>query len=202
MKKVLKEWFLKAPWGKIALISWGDPNGEPVLLVHGRQDSVSTFIPLLELLPDTYHYVAMDIPGNGLSDPLPIGLKLTRIFPVVVIEMVAEHMNWREFIYIAHSMGTELGLFYNAVYPGNLKRCIYLDGAPAIQRLLMTDYAAYYKTFYLDYYDNYDSINTDDRVYSRRDAVRAVMKARSLTSDQAELILTRNLKKIGDDKYK
>ncbi|CAK1587808.1 unnamed protein product [Parnassius mnemosyne] len=200
--KILKEWFIRAPWGKVALISWGNPNGEPILLVHGRQDSVATFIPLLEHLPDNYHYVAVDMPGNGLSDPLPVSVMLTRFFPVVVIDMVVEHLNWDNFTFIAHSMGTEQGLFYNAIYPGKFKKCIYLDGAVAIRRLLMRDFSTYYKTFYYNYYNNYSSINTDDRVFSKDKALKAVMKARNLTKEQAEIILSRNLKRLDEDQYR
>ncbi|XP_014357174.2 serine hydrolase-like protein [Papilio machaon] len=202
MKKILKEWFLNAPWGKVALISWGNPKGEPVLLIHGRQDSAATFIPLLELLPDKYYYVGVDMPGNGLSDPLPKGVMLTRIFPVSVVQLVVEHLKWDKFTYIGHSMGTEIGLFYNSVFPGRVKRCIYLDGGPALCRILITDFSIYFKTHYIYYYDNYESINNDDRIFSKESALKAVMKARKMTKQQAELILSRNLKKIGEDKYK
>ncbi|XP_013174312.1 PREDICTED: serine hydrolase-like protein [Papilio xuthus] len=201
MKKI-KEWFLNVPWGKVALISWGDPKGESVLLVHGRQDSAATFIPLLELLPDKYHYVGVDMPGTGLSDPLPKGVMLTRIFPVSVVQLVVEHLKWEKFIYIGHSMGTEIGLFYNAVFPRRVKRCIYLDGGPALRRLLINDFSLHFKSHYEYYYDNYESINNDNRVFSKESATKAVMKARNMTKQQAELILSRNLKKIGDDKYK
>ncbi|XP_068626027.1 serine hydrolase-like protein [Battus philenor] len=200
--KVCKEWFLEAKWGKIALISWGDPNGEPILLVHGRQDSSSTFIPLLEMLPDRYHYVAVDLPGNGLSDPIPKSVVLQRLFPVAVIQMVVDHLNWNKFTLIAHSMGGEIGLFYNAIFPDRCKRCIYLDTIPALQRLMLTDFSDFYMTHYIYYYDNYHSINNDQRIFSKEDALNAVMKARGMTRDQAEIILSRNLKKVGPDQYK
>lgn len=64
-----------------SVISWGNASREPVLFVHGRQDSAATFIPLVELLPDKYHYVAVDMPGNGLSDPLPKGKYVTSFWP-------------------------------------------------------------------------------------------------------------------------
>ncbi|XP_037966673.2 serine hydrolase-like protein isoform X2 [Plutella xylostella] len=61
--KPTKQWFLPAPWGKIALVSWGHPANPAVLMCHGFMDSAATFIPLLELLPDSYYYVAFDFPG-------------------------------------------------------------------------------------------------------------------------------------------
>lgn len=56
-----------------SVASRGHPDGEPVLLVHGRQDSLSIFEPLIEEMSDQYYYVAIDMPGNGLSDAFPHG---------------------------------------------------------------------------------------------------------------------------------
>ncbi|CAH2101422.1 unnamed protein product [Euphydryas editha] len=103
--KVLNEWFFDAQWGKIALISWGNQKGMPVLLVHGRQDSAATFLPLLEYLPDDHYYVALDMPGHGKSDQLPIGITLSRFFGVFVMDLTIQHLKWTEFICIGHSMG-------------------------------------------------------------------------------------------------
>lgn len=63
-----------------SVVSWGNPAGEPVLLVHGYQDSVATFIPLLQMLPDKYYYVGFDLPGHGRSDDFPVGKYLTVCF--------------------------------------------------------------------------------------------------------------------------
>ncbi|XP_075989508.1 uncharacterized protein LOC142985300 isoform X3 [Anticarsia gemmatalis] len=67
----LRTWKIKAPWGQLSLTSWGNPNSPPVFLVHGRQDCAATFQPLLQLLPQEYYFVAIDMPGSGPSDPLP-----------------------------------------------------------------------------------------------------------------------------------
>ncbi|KAI8426965.1 hypothetical protein MSG28_014626 [Choristoneura fumiferana] len=123
--KVLKEWFITAPWGRVALISWGNPDGPPALLVHGRQDSAATFAPLLELLPETYHYVGFDIPGNGLSDPLPHGVMLCRIHFIGALELVVR-------------------LFYNAVYPNRISKLVLLDPGPSWQRLQVHDPVEYF----------------------------------------------------------
>ncbi|CAG9574263.1 unnamed protein product [Danaus chrysippus] len=197
---VLKEWFIDLPWGKVALISWGNPSGKPVLLVHGRQDSAATFIPLLKHLPKSYHYVAFDMPMHGRSDSLPFGVVLTRLFPVCVIEVVVKHLGWKEFYYIGHSLGTEQGLFYNAVFPGQIKKFVLLDPTPALQRLIMEDFSEFYE-FYDKYYSNYNSMK-EDKLYSKESAIEAVMKAREMTREQAELILSRNLIKVRDNLYK
>ncbi|XP_046975616.1 serine hydrolase-like protein [Vanessa cardui] len=199
--KVLNEWFVEVEWGKVAVISWGNPRGQPVLCVHGRQDSAATFLPLLELLPEDYYYVGFDMPGHGRSDTLPIGMPLSRSFGIYVIDKIIRHLGWTKFIYIGHSMGGGQGLFYNAIYPGNITKMILLDTDPALYYLVIEDFTDFYSV-YDDFYTNYAKYNTDDRVYTKTGALNAVMRARGMTEEQAEVILSRNLKKIGEDQYK
>ncbi|KAL0808464.1 hypothetical protein ABMA28_012919 [Loxostege sticticalis] len=200
--KTTKEWFIEAPWGKIALISWGNPGGDPVLLVHGRQDSAATFIPLLNNLPETYSYVGVDLPGHGKSDPFPIGVMLTRFHFLAAVEYAVKHLKWDRFVYVAHSMGCEQGLFFNVIHPGKIAKFIFLDPLPSFQRLQIQDFKEYYGTFYHEYYSNYKKYNTNDRVYSKRKALESVMRARGLNEEQAEIVLSRNLQSVGEDTYK
>ncbi|KAM3956861.1 serine hydrolase-like protein 2 [Aphomia sociella] len=201
MKKINREWFISAPWGKIAMISWGNPNGEPVLLAHGRSDSASTFVRLLELLPDHYHYVGLDFPNNGKSDPFPVGVTLSSIHNLAALEVVLKHLSWDSFIFIGHSNGCDQGLFYNVIYPGQIKKFILLDGRMSLQRLQIQDMTKY-KYFFEEYYNNYQKYNVDDRVYTKKRALDSVIKARGLSVQDAELVLSRNLRCIGEDQYK
>ncbi|XP_039762410.1 serine hydrolase-like protein isoform X1 [Pararge aegeria] len=198
--KIIKEWFLNVHWGKIALISWGNTEGEPVLLVHGRQDSAATFLPLLEHLPDVYHYVGFDFPGHGKSDGFPIGVAITRFINVAALDAVLEHLRWTHFTYIGHSLGVEIGLFFNAIYPNKVRKFILLDPGPALQRLVIDVFPKFY-FFYDNYYKNYSKLNRNDRVYTKAEALAAVMKARGMTESQADVILSRNLKEVGENRY-
>ncbi|KAL4714750.1 hypothetical protein ACJJTC_002609 [Scirpophaga incertulas] len=202
MNKISKEWFVEVPWGNISLVSWGNPSGVPALLVHGRQDSAATFISILEHLPDKYYYVAVDLPGHGKSDPLPLGVMITRCHFLASVDFAIKHLKWKHFIYIGHSMGCEKGLFYNAIYPNRITKFVFFDPIPSFQRLQINDIKEYYHRYYKEFYDNYAKYMHDDRVYSRRQALDAVMKARGLNEHQAEVVLSRNLKQIGEDKYK
>ncbi|KAJ0169854.1 hypothetical protein K1T71_014460 [Dendrolimus kikuchii] len=198
--KLNKEWFIPAPWGKIAALSYGNISGDPILMVHGRQDSAATFIPLLELMPNNYHYVAIDMPGNGRSDPFPISVKLSRFHFVAAVEYVLLYLKWDKFIYIGHSMGCEQALFYNTVYPNHIIKMIFLDLTPSLQRLQYLQEPDHYKR-YSDYYNDYDFVNNNKKVYTKEQAVEVVMRARDLTQKQAELILSRNLIEVDKDRY-
>ncbi|KAM3956836.1 uncharacterized protein ACR2FA_009144 [Aphomia sociella] len=99
-------------------------------------------------------------------------------------------------------MGCELGLFFNAVCPGIVKGFVLLDVAIPLYTIHVYDHNKHFESFYQNYYDEYKKQNVDDRVYTKRKAKDAVMVARKLTDEQAELVLSRNLVKIGDDQYR
>lgn len=46
-------------------------HGEPLLMLHATPRSAKSFAPLMERLGARFHCVAPDLPGFGLSDPLP-----------------------------------------------------------------------------------------------------------------------------------
>ncbi|CAG9789724.1 unnamed protein product [Diatraea saccharalis] len=109
MESDSNEFFVKVPWGNIALVSWYEGSLEPVLMVHGRLDSAATFFPLVAQLPRNRQYVAVDLPGNGRSDAFPKGLPIKRFDFITAIDFVVRHMGWKSFVFLGHSMGCEIG---------------------------------------------------------------------------------------------
>lgn len=53
--------------GRIHYLAAGEPDGEPVLLLHGVSLPAATWLPLLPHLTDEYRVYAPDRPGLGLS---------------------------------------------------------------------------------------------------------------------------------------
>ncbi|XP_028160601.1 serine hydrolase-like protein [Ostrinia furnacalis] len=193
---------IPAPWGKVSVATWGSPSSPPVLLMHGRQDSAATFVALVRLLPTDHYYVAVDLPGHGRSDPYPKGLVGARFHYVHTVDIVVKHMGWKKFVFIGHSMGCEIGLFYNAANPGRINAFILLDPGPTFQRLQQPDHVRFYKHYYARYYGNYKRYNGPGLVYTKRKILDNVMKGRQFNEEQAEVALSRNLVQIGDDKYR
>lgn len=54
--------------GRIHYLEAGDPDGEPVVLLHGVGTDAAPWIPALPALTDDYRVIAPDRPGMGLSD--------------------------------------------------------------------------------------------------------------------------------------
>ena len=59
----------------------GDPEGPPVLLLHGVSDSCRSFAPLLRHLPPSLHVFALSQRGHGDSGAQDQGTVL-RILPL------------------------------------------------------------------------------------------------------------------------
>ncbi|CAB3222470.1 unnamed protein product [Arctia plantaginis] len=205
MKKDIREWSISFPWGKVAMVSYGNPEKPPILLLHGYMDSAATFIALLELLPDTYYYVGLDLPGHGKSDPYPPGILVSHLCGTEVVRGVVEHMKWNSFACISHSRGFFDGTFYNHFYPGKLIKMVHLDPAPTLSTYYYSHFRPlyWYMYFYDSSYNNYDSwINGTSRELTIDEAINLMVRNRSLTEEQAEVVLSRSLIRIGDDKFR
>lgn len=53
--------------GRIHVLAAGNPDGEPILLLHGLGTTAATWLPLFPALADEYRLYAPDRPGRGLS---------------------------------------------------------------------------------------------------------------------------------------
>jgi pimeloyl-ACP methyl ester carboxylesterase len=49
----------------------GNRNGPTVVLIHGSNASLNTWEPWVALLGEDYRLVSMDLPGHGLTGPVP-----------------------------------------------------------------------------------------------------------------------------------
>ena len=55
--------------------TWGNPQGIPVICLHGWLDNACSFDALAPLLPnDSHKFIAIELPGHGFSSHFPEGL--------------------------------------------------------------------------------------------------------------------------------
>ncbi|CAG9789720.1 unnamed protein product [Diatraea saccharalis] len=204
LKKQSREWIVDTIWGKVAMVSWGDPRNPPVLMLHGYLDTAATFIPLLEHLPDLYYYVGFDNPGHGKSDPYPIGPMVTQVTLIEVIHRVVTHMGWDKFMVLGHSMAFINAIFYHNVYPGKITSMVNIDALPAISNYyaIQDEPHFWYYYFYESCYDEYTKNFEDSPLYTREQALKLLMNSRDISREQAEVISVRGLEHIKEDLYR
>ncbi|KAM3624576.1 uncharacterized protein V6R79_025114 [Siganus canaliculatus] len=123
----VSELSVPVPWGEIRGKIWGPEDGRPVLCLHGWADNCGTFNNLIPLLPKECRYVAVDIPGHGLSSHRPPGVFYS--FPEYVADArrVVDGLQWTKFSIIGHSMGGNIAAMFSALFPEMVDAVILLD---------------------------------------------------------------------------
>lgn len=196
--KASGEWFFNVPWGKLAMLSWGDPSLPPMLLVHGFMDTAATFIPLANAMPATFHYVTFDLPGHGHSDTMP-GPPISPLHLVEAMRQIVEQLRWNTFYCVAHSMGYLISAYYNAVYPGRIRRLVSLAGAISIQLHGLVELPKdWFEVSIASYYRRYfqpPPLST----YTYKKAIKSLAKARDVSEADATILAYRCLESVDGD---
>ncbi|WP_280275282.1 alpha/beta fold hydrolase [Nocardia wallacei] len=100
-------------------------TGLPTLCLHGILDNCASFGPLAERLtgPDL---IAVDLPGHGLSDPIPSATCHYLDYAACVLEL-ARTQGWERFHLIGHSLGGAVSTLVAGIHPDKIERLVLLD---------------------------------------------------------------------------
>ncbi|XP_038221543.1 serine hydrolase-like protein isoform X2 [Zerene cesonia] len=203
-----KTFTINVPWGKIAGVTWGNSSDPPVLMAPGRLVPCTSFRPLVQLLPDCFFYVAIDLPGNGYSDRLPPGIRYSYFDLVPAIEKVVKHFKWEKLMYVAHSLGTVVGAYFDLAYPGRFTRVVHLDPIPLYFTITPQQFEGWYKEFFGDHYDDakyakYVLGKETAPKYKLDDIKIKLKEAHHITNEETlEHILDRYIEPAGDGLYR
>ncbi|XP_033333515.2 serine hydrolase-like protein [Megalopta genalis] len=193
LKKQFAEVKFPVPWGHVAAKVYGSPKEKKILVVHGILDNAGSFDRLIELLPQEYQYVSIDLPGHGFSSPFPSGLPLKFFDYVHTILLVLNTLKWRTCIYLAHSFGAHIGTYFSVLYPGRLERIIAIDGfvSDAIDDIVSRVQDIYNLNAYS---------NVGHKLYTKEEVIYALQYKRKdvLNTEAAEAMFTRAVTKVGD----
>jgi len=134
---------VEVPWGKIAGLQWSLPQTNPGqkqgkavpwLGLHGLMDNLGTFDRLLPGLPPGIQITCLDLPGHGLSSPLPSGMNYTWLDSVSTIHRAMLSLGLERPVLLGHSMGGWLAQIYAALFPDKVRAVISLDGVKPVSR--------------------------------------------------------------------
>lgn len=103
--------------GKIAGKWWGSRCKRPIILLHGWQDNAGSFDALIPLLPLELSYLALDLPGHGLSSHYPAGCFYHINDMASILEELRAMFKWERISLIAHSMGVLVSFVYATLFP-------------------------------------------------------------------------------------
>jgi pimeloyl-ACP methyl ester carboxylesterase len=89
------------------LLEWGDPEGRPILMVHGMRGHARWFTPVGPALAEGYRALSLDLRGHGESSHSPPYGPLTYADDVVAL---VDALKLDGLILIGHSMGGGVAL--------------------------------------------------------------------------------------------
>jgi pimeloyl-ACP methyl ester carboxylesterase len=129
-----REYQLQIKSNKISVIEWGNPEGEPVLCLHGWLDNAATFHYLAPLLTksDQYRLIAIEFPGHGQSEHLHPAADYQFISGISMIDGVIDILKLDKPKFLAHSMGAALSTIYAGVFPDKVDSIVSIDALGAL----------------------------------------------------------------------
>ena len=116
----------------IHCLEWGDPSGEPLVLVHGFLDLAFSWTPFVAELQRCAErplwIVAPDCRGHG--DSGWVGAGGYYHFPDYVLDLegVIQALGVSSFKLIGHSMGGTISLLYTGTFPERVKKLALIEG--------------------------------------------------------------------------
>ncbi len=96
-------------------ITYGNPEGKDVVLLHGWGQNIQMMKPVGDALQKEYLVTIIDLPGHGLSEE-PKEPWQVDVF-VEVLKKLLDQLKIKNPILIGHSFGGKLSLLYASKYP-------------------------------------------------------------------------------------
>jgi pimeloyl-ACP methyl ester carboxylesterase len=113
--------------GELAIQEWGDDSKPTLMCLHGWLDNGATFHRLAPLLAKRYHLLVVDLPGHGLSQPLPEGAhyyiwqNIEILFELLAVKGLDKvHL-------LGHSMGGVVASLFAGTFADKVQSLILLD---------------------------------------------------------------------------
>lgn len=120
--------------GRVAVYEAGRGKARAILLVHGiGADGARDFSDQIAWLRESFHVIAVDLPGFGQSD------KANALYSpanyVGVLKHVADrYLRERPFVLVGHSVGAVVAMRYAAAHPGDVQRLVVISAPGVLHR--------------------------------------------------------------------
>ncbi|XP_051045451.1 serine hydrolase-like protein [Phodopus roborovskii] len=189
---------LAVPWGHIAVKVWGSQKNPPVLCLHGWLDNANSFDRLIPLLPQDFHYVAMDFGGHGLSSHYSPGLPYYHLHFVSEVRRVAAAVKWTRFSLLGHSFGGTVAGMFACIFPEMVDKLILLESTPLVLDCNEKQNMLTYKQRNIEHMLQVEASQNSWRVSNMEDLLQRLLNKNShLNKECGELLLQRGTRKMG-----
>ncbi len=115
---------------RVHYVEQGDPNGPPVILLHGYSDSWISYTRVLPLIDKKYHVYIPDQRGHGESDRPATGYTFPHFASDVIAFMDAKGL--KKATLVGHSMGSFVAQHVATMAPERVEKLVLVGSAPAV----------------------------------------------------------------------
>src|SRR5690606_31294552 len=109
-------------------IRWGDPAGDPVVLLHGLMNNGRYWEHVAQKLRPEFTVYAPDLRGHGESEHAPGGYLVWAF--AMDLRAFAEELDLEAFDLVAHSIGSRVAMSYARDHSHRLKHLVLADMGP------------------------------------------------------------------------
>ncbi|HRD69074.1 MAG TPA: alpha/beta hydrolase [Legionella sp.] len=113
----MNELKLTIPGLTIACKAWGNPANPPIVAFHGWLDNANSFDKMALYLESQYYFIAVDLPGHGLSSHLAPGSHYHFIDGVFTLIQIINALNLNKVHLLGHSLGACLASLAAGIAP-------------------------------------------------------------------------------------
>lgn len=106
----------------------GNPDGIPLVLVHGAGGSLHVWEGWVRELGSKARLISVDLPGHGLTGAWPRGEYTVEAY-ADFIEALADALHIDRFVLAGHSLGGGVAWTFAATRPGRVTQIILVDAA-------------------------------------------------------------------------
>lgn len=118
--------------GRMSALFAGDPDAEPLLMLHGLGGTKSSFLPIVPALARRYRVIALDLPGFG-SSAKPRGRYDARWFAERVFTFM-DQLDIDDAFFAGNSMGGRISIEMALMDPGRVNAIACLCPSTAFMR--------------------------------------------------------------------
>lgn len=106
----------------INIVERGRPDRQKAILIHGWSSSWYALSPLMDLVAQRYHCMAVDLPGYGQSPPFPFRTTIPA-YADLIAQLIEEYADG-PVVLIGHSMGGMISVTLALKYPAIVERMV------------------------------------------------------------------------------
>jgi len=115
------------PGLRLAARAWGPADAPPMLCLHGWLDNAASFDRLLPLLSGR-RFVALDLPGHGLSEHRGPGATYGFLDTVADVAMAVHALGWARYGLLGHSLGAGVAATLAGTQPDRVDALVCIEG--------------------------------------------------------------------------